>query len=123
MQADRPFPIRGVLFDKCFNTPLEIIKPPKIIRSLGRLWQWWAKKSVKAEYPDEARAARIQGEVTLETIIDGDGKVAAVRVIRSVPGLDGAAIAAAKQWEFTPALLNGTPTPVLTTMVMTFTLK
>jgi TonB family protein len=82
-----------------------------------------AKKSVKAAYPEEARAARIQGEVLLETIIDAEGKVAAVRVTRSVPGLDEAAVDAAWRWEFTPALLNGRPTPVLMTMVMNFALK
>jgi TonB family protein len=104
-----------------FKEALDRLKPVRLGKNVAPPPA--AKKSVKAEYPDEARAARIQGEVTLETIIDNDGKVAAVRVIRSVPGLDGAAIAAAKQWEFTPALLNGTPTPVLMTMVMTFTLK
>jgi len=80
-------------------------------------------KSVKAEYPTDAQAARIQGSVALETIIDADGKVAAVRVVHSIPGLDEAAIEAAKQWEFTPPLLNGKPTPVLCTMVMNFSLK
>lgn len=80
-------------------------------------------KSVRAVYPDDARALGIQGDVELESIVDVDGKVAAVRVLRSVPGLDSAAIDAAKQWEFAPALLNGTPTPVVITMVMTFRIK
>jgi TonB family protein len=104
-----------------FKAALDRLKPVRLGKGVAPPPAM--KKSVKAAYPDEARAARIQGEVLLETIIDAEGKVAAVRVTRSVPGLDEAAVDAAWRWEFTPALLNGRPTPVLMTMVMNFALK
>jgi TonB family protein len=104
-----------------FKAALDRLKPIHIGKGVGVPAA--AMKSVKAMYPEEARAAHTTGEVTLEAIVDADGKVAAVRVIRSVPGLDEAAMDAARLWEFKPATLNGTPTPVLLQMVMTFNLK
>jgi len=104
-----------------FKATLERLHPIRLGKGVPSPTQ--TTKSVRAEYPSDARAAGIQGTVQLETIIDADGKVATVRVVHSIPGLDEAAIEAAKQWEFTPPLLNGVPTPVLVTMVMNFTLK
>jgi len=48
--------------------------------------------------------------------------VANARVLRSIPLLDQAALDAVVQWEFTPTLLNGVPTPVLMTVTVQFTL-
>ena len=78
---------------------------------------------VAPEYPALARAARQQGVVILETIIDVRGNVESVRVLRGYPLLDDAAIAAVKQWRFTPALLNGQPVPVVMTVTVNFDLK
>jgi protein TonB len=68
-------------------------------------------------------AAKVQGVVILETTIDGDGRVSDVRVLRSIPELDQAAMDAVRQWEFTPTLLNGAPTPVVVTVTVQFTLR
>ena len=46
-----------------------------------------------------------------------------VKVLRSVPLLDEAAITAVKQWEYTPTLLNGVPVPVIMTVTVNFTLQ
>jgi len=43
-------------------------------------------------YPDIAKQARVQGVVILEAIIDPQGNVTNVRVLRSIPLLDQAAI-------------------------------
>ncbi len=50
-------------------------------------------KTVQPEYPPEAQAQGIRGIVILELIIDKEGKVAEARVVRSVAGLDEAALA------------------------------
>ena len=50
------------------------------------------------------------------------GQVTEVRVLRSVPLLDEAAIEAVKQWIYTPTLLNGVPVPVIMTVTVNFTL-
>jgi protein TonB len=74
-------------------------------------------------YSPIARAAGIQGIVILEATIGADGRVANVRVLRSIPLLDQAALEAVKTWEYTPTLLNGVPVPVIMTVTVTFTLS
>jgi protein TonB len=46
-----------------------------------------------------------------------------VKVLRSVPLLDQAAVDAVRQWEFTPTRLNGVAMPVVMTVTVRFTLK
>jgi periplasmic protein TonB len=74
-------------------------------------------------YPALAQSARRGGVVVLEAVIDARGGVESVRVLRSVPLLDEAAIAAVRQWRFTPALLNGEPVPVVMTVTVNFKLQ
>jgi protein TonB len=61
--------------------------------------------------------------VILEATIDARGRVTNVRVLRSVPLLDQAAIDAVRQWEFTPTRLNGVAIPVVMTVTVHFTLR
>ncbi len=70
---------------------------------------------VRPIYPNEARAAGIQGVVILEVRIEADGRVGQARILRSIPALDEAAIDAVRQWQFQPTLLNGVATPVVMT--------
>ena len=74
-------------------------------------------------YPDIAKQARVQGIVILEAIIDPGGNVTNVRVLRSIPLLDQAAIAAVKQWKYEPTLLNGVPVPIVMTVTVNFALQ
>ncbi len=46
-----------------------------------------------------------------------------VNILRSVPLLDDAAVAAVRQWEYTPTLLNGVAVPIATTVTMNFHLR
>jgi protein TonB len=74
-------------------------------------------------YPAIAQAARVEGTVIIEATIDTDGRVQSTRVLRSIPLLDAAALAAVSQWAYTPTLLNGTPVPVVMTVTVTFRLR
>jgi protein TonB len=74
-------------------------------------------------YPPIATAARVQGIVILEATIDEQGQVADLKVLRSVPMLDAAAMDAVKQWRYSPALLNGMPIPVIVTVTVRFALN
>ncbi|HKV99619.1 MAG TPA: TonB family protein [Vicinamibacterales bacterium] len=80
-------------------------------------------KDVKPVYPADAEAAGIQGIVIVETTIGPSGLVSDARVLRSIPGLDQAAVDAVRQWEFTPTLLNGAPVPVIMTVTVNFRLR
>lgn len=75
------------------------------------------------EYPAFARNSRVQGVVILEAVINERGTIERVKVLKSVPLLDAAAIAAVKEWRYTPTLLNGVPISVLMTITMNFTLQ
>jgi len=69
--------------------------------------------------------AKIQGSVVLECVVQTDGTVGDVRVVRSLDvtyGLDEEAIKAAKQWKFAPGTRNGEPVPVMVSIELTFTL-
>ena len=73
-------------------------------------------------YPQEALAQGVRGIVILELVLDAQGKVESTTVIRSVPGLDEAAIAAARQWEYEPTKVDGKPVRVRLTVPITFAL-
>jgi periplasmic protein TonB len=78
---------------------------------------------VNPVYPQLAQTAHAQGIVILEAIIDAQGNVSSVHVLRSIPLLDQAAVDAVRQWRYTPALLNGTPVPVVMTVTVNFQLN
>jgi protein TonB len=77
---------------------------------------------VQPVYPQIAQSARVSGVVILETTISPTGNVTDVRVLRSIPLLDQAAIDAVRQWQYEPTFLNGVPIPVIMTVTVTFTL-
>jgi len=61
-------------------------------------------------YTDEARKARVEGEVLLEVVLEASGKVRVLRVVRGLGhGLDESAVHAAEQINFKPALRDGQP--------------
>jgi len=74
-------------------------------------------------YPSVAQTARVEGVVILEATIDARGRVVDVQVLRSVRLLDEAAVAAVRQWIYTPTLLNGVPVPIVMTVTVKFTLQ
>lgn len=80
-------------------------------------------KFVNPQYPAEARAKGLRGIVILEIVIDTEGRVASVEVVRSVPPFDEAAVAAARQWEYEVTHVDGRPVPVRLTVPITFALK
>ena len=80
-------------------------------------------KTVPPEYPPAAQAQGIRGIVILELVIDKEGKVAEAKVVRSVPGLDEAALAAARQWSYEATKVAGKPVSVRLTVPITFAMK
>ena len=79
---------------------------------------------VDPAYPDLALAARVTGVVILEAQVGTDGAVETVKVLRSRHKLlDAAAVAALRQWRYSPLILNETPTPFLATVTFTFSAR
>ena len=73
-------------------------------------------------YPDIAREAGVDGTVMVQALVGKDGKVHDVRVVKSYPMLDAAAITAVKQWVFKPALSNNKPVAVWVAIPVKFSL-
>jgi len=72
-----------------------------------------AKHAVSPEIPEAFRQANREAQVVVEVEIDAQGHVTGARVIRHGEfGLDEAALTAAKQTEFEPALVGTQPVPV-----------
>jgi|SRR6185503_1848187 len=80
-------------------------------------------KHVNPRYPPDAQRDKISGFVILEAVIDRQGKVKDLRILRSIPGLDQAAYEAVSKWEYTPTLVAGVPVEVVMTVTVTFTLS
>ena len=77
---------------------------------------------VAPTYPDIAREAGVDGTVLVQALVGKDGKVKDTRVQKSIPMLDGAAVAAVKQWVFKPALSNNKPVAVWVAVPVKFSL-
>lgn len=97
--------------------------PPAPIRTGGKVQVPRKISGDPPGYPPIAQSARVQGVVILEAIIGVDGRVEQLRVLRSIPLLDAAAIEAVRQWQYTPTLLNGVAVPVIMTVTVNFTLR
>jgi len=96
------------------NGPIRVggdIREPKKIRD------------VKPAYPPEALAAGVSGVVMLEATIGKDGSVTDARILRSIAGLNEAALSAVREWRYTPTLLNGQPVEVIMTVTVNFQAK
>jgi len=88
----------------------EKVKPPKLL------------KTVNPVYPEIARQAGVEGVVILEATADVQGRVAAVKILRSIPLLDQAAIDAVRQWVYEPVVVDGTPREASFTITVKFAL-
>ena len=100
--------------------PSAVVEP---VRVGGNISPPTKTRDVQPRYPEVAWAARVQGVVILEATVGSTGVVTDVSVLRSVPLLDDAAIAAVLQWQYTPTLVNGVPVPVIMTVTVNFSLR
>ncbi|HEX2443027.1 MAG TPA: TonB family protein [Vicinamibacterales bacterium] len=101
--------------------PLE--PPTKPIRPGGKIVVPQRVVYAQPVYPSIAQSAGIEGRVVIEAIVGPSGEVTNVRVVKSVRFLDDSALAAVRQWKYTPTLLNGTPVSVLLTVSVDFRLS
>jgi TonB family protein len=88
----------------------------------------------EAEFSDEARRKHVTGNCMVALVVDVDGHVKNVRVVRSAADgqpeklkaaaqtLDDKAIEAVKQYRFEPAMFEGRPVPVALNVEVNFKL-
>ena len=74
-------------------------------------------------YPPIAKAARAQGTVTVQIVVDEDGDVISAAAVSGHPLLQQAAVAAARQAKFSPTRLSGEPVKVSGVITYNFVLE
>lgn len=78
--------------------------------------------NVKPDYPKQAIAANQTGVVTLKVVIQADGTVSDVEVMRGEEPFVSAAIEAVKKWKYQPARYKGQPITVYRVIQIPFKL-
>lgn len=76
------------------------------------------------KYTEPARQGRVSGIVVVEAIIDKNGNVDEVKVVKGLPmGLSEQAVAAVRQWKFKPGTRNGQPVATIFNLTVNFKLS
>lgn len=124
--------LHGVSFQQDQINPKCVMAPdqlpakkdkPQRVRVSSRVAVGLLVKKVNPRYPDDARHARIQGQVVIQAEINKDGDVESLMLISGHPALAPAAMEAVKQWRYKPYLLEGLPMAVETQIIVNFTLS
>jgi protein TonB len=87
------------------------VKPPRLI------------SKIPPEYPRLALQTRVQGDVTIDAVIDRGGNVVQAHALSGPPMLIEAALKAVSGWKYEPTYLNGQPYPLELTVHVTFALN
>jgi protein TonB len=82
-----------------------------------------AVTKVLPQYPQIAKDAGMEGSVTVRLLVGIDGRVQKAEIEQSSAMFDDAALAAGRQWIFTPALANDHPVRVWVRVPMKFQLR
>jgi TonB family protein len=80
-------------------------------------------KKVNPSYPQDARAAYIQGTVVLRAEISKAGDITDLELVDGPIELAGSAVAAVRQWKYKPYLLMGQPVTVDTQIQVNYQLR
>jgi protein TonB len=103
-QTGKDQSIKEPVYDKVDKMPLFNGK------DAGEFAQWIGKQ---IKYPEEALKKKIIGNVVVSFIIEKDGSVSSVKVVKSVPELDGEAVRVVKSSpKWTPGVKDNAPVRV-----------
>ena len=121
-----PPPDLGAISNTGITTPLVMPPsqpPPRPVRVTDLPVAPTKTNDARPVYPEAARMARLGGTVVMEAVLDPAGRVTQLRVIKSAPLFDQAAMDAVRQWRYTPSMYGGHPVSVLMTITIRFTLE
>ncbi|MGH9902360.1 MAG: TonB family protein [Pyrinomonadaceae bacterium] len=97
--------------------------PRKVALISGGVLNGKALSKPEPAYPPVARAARAQGTVTVQILVDEQGRVISAQAVSGHPLLQQAAVAAARQARFSPTRLQGQPVKVSGVVTYNFVLR
>ena len=105
------------------GTPAPSAAAPHRIRVGGNVVSPKLVHQAKPEYPEDAKARGIHGDVVLRAVISLDGTILSLTSVSSPdPQLTAAAMNAVRQWRYEPSLLNGKPVETATLITVNFQL-
>ena len=82
--------------------------------AFGEASQLTILSKTQPEYPDDAFAQKVTGEVVVQAIISPTGAVESAQIVSGPAGLLKASLDAMKSWRYRPYLVNGEPVEVRT---------
>ncbi|MFP8490237.1 energy transducer TonB [Gracilimonas sp. Q87] len=117
-----------------FDAPMDLPPPPEeeeeeedffvVVEEMPKLIGGMAKLQGSVKYPEMARRAGIEGRVTVQFIVNEQGKVENARVVRGIGGgCDEEALKAVQQAEFEPGMQRGRPVRVQYALSINFRLE
>lgn len=121
-----PDPAATALNDDLFNGFLDALPPPPPpeegpVYVIGGIEPPEALDAPAPRYPELARKLGRDGLVVLQAVIDRQGRVQEVQVLRGAPfGMTEAAVEAVRTWRFRPATRDGEPVAVYYQLTVRF---
>lgn len=103
------------------NKSLGELRPPVV--AIGQIDPCQLVHFVRPMYPSDAKKLHVEGNVELRVVVGADGTVGKVSLVSGLPLLAPAAIDAARQFRYKPAMLNGQPIETMQTIDMSFKLE
>jgi protein TonB len=94
-----------------------------LIPSGGRVKEPLLLLSSAPSYPAMARQTHVEGQVTIDAVIDISGKLTDMRVVSGPPMLQQAALDSLRTWKYRPGYLNENPVPIKTSITVNFHLE
>ena len=93
------------------------------IRVGGNIYPPKLLQKVEPVYPPQAKIDNIEGTVVVSALIDEEGHVKDAIVLSGHSMLKDAALECARQWRYSPALLNGQPWPMRLSITLVFKIE
>ena len=122
-----PLADSGVASDDNFEIP--VAAPPAVsapIRDYMAISPPVVLERVEPQYPSLAKIVGVEGLVILEAVIQKDGSVGQITVLKTPPGklgFDREAVSALRQWKFRPGEMHGRRVDVIMTLTVKFRLN
>jgi periplasmic protein TonB len=96
--------------------------PRKPVRVGGEIKEPTLIYRVDPGYPLLAVVRQLEGMVILEAMVDEEGRVESIRVLRFPGVFEQAAVEAVRQWRYSPVILNGRPEKFILSVTVSFRL-
>jgi len=103
--------------------PPPVVKPPTTLRVASTILSGKAISLPQPPYPMIAKQAHVQGPVSIQILVNEEGKVLSAQVVSGNAMLSSAAKDAAMRARFSPTMLNGTPVKIQGVITYNFTLQ